>query len=134
MHTCSILIPSMKRKTFLSLNKQLRRLNAQMVQITSELLDEDPLLIGSISEVLRTCGKPNCRCAKKPYHPYLVLMTSRGGRRKCQVVRKADVDQVTLRVRRYRKFRSLLKDLKALETKRRDLLKSIMQAKNEWYS
>jgi hypothetical protein len=36
-----------------------------------ELAQTDVLIIGSLGEVLRRCGKPSCRCAERPGHRLL---------------------------------------------------------------
>lgn len=124
----------MKRKTFLRIIEKLKRLEAQSWQIIHEVSSSTkPLIVGSMAEVLRTCGKPNCRCAKKPSHLHSILMTTYQGRRRCQVIRKADVEKVHEKVERYRDIRKALKRLKAIDLERYRLLKAIIQTRNELY-
>ena len=123
----------MKRKSFFDDVEKLRKIQAETGRLIREAGAEKPLLIGSLHEVLRTCGKPTCRCAHEPCHPCLTLMTSRQGKRRCQVVRKADTEEVREKVSRYRRFRELLRRLKALDAERYALLNGILEGRNECY-
>jgi len=82
---------------------------------------------------MRTCGKPNCRCAKKPSHRHWTLLTAFEGKRRCQVVRKKDVHIVSEKIQRYRCFRDLLKQMKRLDLQRYALLKKLLEERNELY-
>lgn len=124
----------MKRNTYLQKMQKLSRLEAEIATHVARLAQNEPILIGSISQVLRTCGKPNCRCAQSPCHPHVVLMSVTVGKRRCQLVRKADVDETTEKVQRYRECRSALKKIKALHKKWYNLLHAILEARNEPYS
>jgi hypothetical protein len=66
-----------------------------------ELAQTDVLIIGSLGEVLRRCGKPSCRCAERPGHPQAILMSAEDGRRGCQLIRHADLAAVRQAVKRY---------------------------------
>lgn len=121
-------------KTLAQLTRQVRRLSAEQHELVEGLLAAEPLIVGSVSNVLRRCGNPNCHCAQKPAHPSLHLATRHDGNRKCQLVRKADEELVTEKVNRYRRFRDDLRRLAALERERRDLLTAVAQARGEDYS
>ena len=124
----------MNVKTLLEFTRQVRRLTDQERELVEELLTPEPLIVGSVSNVLRRCGNPNCHCAERPAHPTTHLATTREGRRKCQLVRKADEDAVTEKVNRYRRFRKVLRRLTALERERRDVLKAVAAVRGEDYS
>ena len=123
----------MKSKTFSEKIQKLGEIRAEAGRLIREACREEPVLIGSLHEVLRTCGKPTCRCAREPCHRCLTLMTTRKGKRRCQVVRKADRQEVRAKVRRYRRFRELLRRLKGLDSQRYALLNDLLQERNEWY-
>ena len=134
MAASSILISAMDVKTLSKHARQVRRLTDEAHELVEELLAPEPLIVGSVSKVLRRCGNPNCHCAERPAHPTTHLATSREGRRKCQLVRKADEDAVTEKVNRYRRFRKVLRRLRALERERRDVLKAVAEVRGEDYS
>ena len=121
-------------KTLPKLARQVRRLTDEEHELVEELLAPEPLIVGSVSNVLRRCGNPNCHCAERPAHPTTHLATTREGQRRCQLVRKADEDVVTEKVNRYRRFREVLRRLTALERQRRDVLKAVAEVRGEDYS
>lgn len=121
-------------KALAQLARQVRRLNEEQRELVEELLVEEPIIIGSVSNVLRRCGSPNCHCAQVPAHPTMHLATSDHGRRKCQLVRKSDESTVAKKVDRYRHLRDQLRRLAALERERRDLLTAVTEVRSEDYS
>lgn len=123
----------MDRKTLTQLVRKLGRLDREQTDLMGEALRPEPLIMGSLSEVLRTCGKPNCHCARKPAHRHTQLMTRRGGRSRCQIVRQADVEEVRRKVNRYKRFRLVLRRLAAITKERQELLKAVMEARSEDY-
>jgi hypothetical protein len=121
-------------KELTHLSRQVRRLAEEEHALVDELLRAEPLIVGSVSHVLRRCGNPACHCAQRPTHPTLHLATSQVGQRRCQLVRKTDEATVIEKVDRYRRFRELLRRLSVLERQRRDLLKAVAEARSEDYS
>jgi len=113
--------------------RKLRGLEARRSRLLDVLLDDEPLLVGSLSRVNRTCGKPSCHCATTPAHPAWTLATTQDGRRRCQVVRLADVDDVTHRVAAYKSFKQLLRDLDAIESEIHALLRGLMENRHVPY-
>ena len=113
--------------------RRLRRLEARRTRLLKALLDNAPLLRGSLSRVLRTCGRPTCHCAQKPGHPVWVLATSVGAARRCQVVRQDDVSAVAQRVAVYRAFRSALIEILAIQKEQKTLLSGHMEKCNVPY-
>lgn len=133
IHNTIILIQDMKRKSILKKIHRLRKIWQQTADILDEMLTSEPLMIGTLSEVLRTCGKPNCHCARKPSHRHWTLLTNFEGKRRCQVIRKKDVGNVQRKVDCYRRFRNLLKQMKRLDFQRGAILKELLEERNELY-
>ncbi|MEW5946050.1 MAG: DUF6788 family protein [bacterium] len=123
----------MKSKRSGKIVGELHALNFETAELISEVADDAPLIMGSMSRVMRTCGKSNCRCSEKPCHECDILMTSVRGGRKCQVIRRSDVPQVAEKVRRYRRFREVLKRLQSIDKRKYSLLKGIMKSRSEVY-
>jgi hypothetical protein len=113
--------------------RRLRSLEARRSQILAALAADEPLLVGGLSLVKRTCGKSTCHCANAPGHPAWMLATSRDGRRRCQVVRQADVDAVQRRVEEHRAFTRGLRELQALHREEIDLLRGLQEKRNVPY-
>jgi len=55
-----------------------RRARSRLTQI----LHEEPFVLGSLVTMKRTCGKPGCKCTRGELHPGLYLALRVGGRRK----------------------------------------------------
>lgn len=111
-----------------------RRLSKEQQAILDEILAPEPLIAGSVSQILRRCGKPNCHCVERPSHPTTHLKTSQDGHARCQLVRKADEAEVIDKVNRYRRAKTLLRKLSTLERRRREALQAAIEARRETYS
>ena len=121
------------RKPILALLSRIRRLEQRRAELLESLLVPEPFLKASLSLVHRTCGKPNCHCARKPGHPAWVLATGSGAQRRCQVVRQADREAVRERVEAYRGFRAAMRELEAIADEEKNLLKGLMEQRHEPY-
>lgn len=113
--------------------QRLRAAEAQRAVVVDELAQTDRLIIGSLSEVQRRCGKPGCHCAARPGHAQTILMSAHDGRRRCQLIRQADVAAVREAVERYRAFRESLRQLSTLDATVLALLKELMRLRDEGY-
>ena len=123
----------MPRNKILATIRKLRSLEQRRARLLEHLCDDAPLLVGSLSLVKRTCGKPTCHCATTPAHEAWVLATTRNARRRCQVVRFADAEDVGRRVGIYRAFRTALRDLEAIDREERTLLRGLMEDRDVPY-
>ncbi|MGH2829872.1 MAG: DUF6788 family protein [Candidatus Binatia bacterium] len=66
------------------------------------------MLWGSIGEVYRRCGRPNCRCAQGEKHgPVYYLQRSEGGRTRNIYIPEDLREQVERGVAAYRRYREL---------------------------
>jgi hypothetical protein len=113
--------------------QRLREVESRRAVILDELAQTDALIAGSLSEVLRRCGKPSCHCAERPGHPQAILMSAQDGRRRCQLVRQADLAAVRQAVERYRSFRKGLRLLHTLDSKVMALLKELRRLRDKGY-
>lgn len=113
--------------------RRLREVEARRAVVVDELAQTDALIVGSLSEVLRRCGTPTCHCADRPGHPQAILMSVEDGRRRCQLIRQADLAAVRHAVERYRSFRSSLRLLGTLDSQVMALLKELKKVRDEGY-
>jgi hypothetical protein len=118
------------RKTMV---RRLRAVESRRAVVVAELAQTDGLIIGSLSVVQRRCGTPSCHCAQRPGHPQAILMSVQDGRRRCQLIRQADLAAVRQAVERYRAFREGLRLLSTLDSKVLALLKELMRLRDEGY-
>jgi len=113
--------------------RRLREAESRRAAVVGELAQTDALIIGSFSVVQRRCGKPSCHCAERPGHPQAILMSVKDGRRRCQLIRQADVATVRQAVECYRSFRAGLRLLSTLDSKVLALLKELRRLRDEGY-
>ena len=121
------------RKKILKTTRKLQALENQRARLIEVLTRPEPLLIGSLSLVNRTCGKSTCHCATKPGHAVWTLATTRDRQRRCQVVRLDDVDEVRQRVAAYKGVKQRLRELEAIENEEKEILRGLMEKRNLTY-
>ena len=107
----------------LSTPKTRRALQKRRRALLREMLRPDPLIVGTVCEVLRRCGTPTCHCAKSPGHRQTLLLYGEGGRRTSRFIRSQDVAKVRRAWQRYRRFREALRELRTLNTRELQLLR-----------
>jgi len=112
------------------LKKKLQRLEVTRKDLVKDLMSNDDLAVGSVSTVRRKCGKPNCHCAEGEGHlQTLFLFKGEDGQRQCKLVRNEDCEEMTEAGEKYRKFRSDLRKLRAIEKEEYAVLLEIMNAR-----
>jgi len=121
------------RKRVFKIIRTIRDLQRERARLLAALLVDAPLLKGSLSLVKRTCGKAGCHCADRPAHEVWVLATSQEARRRCQVVRQADVTAVRRRSAVYKNFGAALRRLDAIGKEEKLLLRGLIDARNRPY-
>lgn len=87
------------------------------------LLEETPVLIGTVYDTLRKCGNPTCHCSERPTHRQTLLLFTKAGRRHCRFVRQEDAEALRQAAQRYRDWRKALRELHTLQNRERGLLK-----------
>jgi len=133
IHYCDNYIPEMGTKSRERVVRRLREAESRRAAVVDELAQTDVLIIGSLSEVKRRCGKPSCHCAERPGHLQAILMSVEEGRRRCQVIRQGDLTAVRQAVERYRAFRVGLRLLSTLDSKVLALLKELRRLRDQGY-
>ncbi len=87
------------------------------------LLQDAPVVVGTVYDTLRKCGNPTCHCAKRPTHRQTLLLFTKAGRRRCRFVRQEDAAVLRQAAQRYREWRKALQDFHTLQNRERGLLK-----------
>jgi hypothetical protein len=88
---------------------------------------------GRTAVIWRPCcliAEPTCHCATTPAHSARALAATRDARRRCQVVRLADVEAVRRRVARYKSFQQTLRDLEGIGRAQRAFLRGPMEGRS----
>ena len=86
-----------------------------VARIKKKIVDLGPFLPGSLSTQWNVCSTPGCKCKDKHnpkrHGPYYQLSFSVGGKSSSLFVKKSDVREVRKRLRRYRTFKELCREL-----------------------
>jgi hypothetical protein len=116
------------------LERTLRALEARRRALLRHLALTEELAVGTVSWVDRRCGRPGCHCARGPGHRQAqFLFADAQGRRRCQLVRKADQRRLQEANQRYRLFRAGLRELVAIQNQERALLMALMRTRGLRY-
>lgn len=110
-----------------------RRLDRRRRALLVDVLRDDALVVGTVSEVRARCGHPGCHCARGPGHPQVRLLYAEGGRRRCKLIRQADVDRIRRAGQRYRQVRQLLRTLATVQRRQLQLLKTLVHQRGLRY-
>ncbi len=77
-----------------------------------DLLNEGPLLPGSIKKQWNVCGMPGCRCKDsddpRKHGPYLQLSFTLAGKSTSMFVKEEEFDHMMVVTERYRRFKALI--------------------------
>ena len=88
---------------------------SKVQQVKKKIFDLEPIIPGSLSTQWNVCSTPGCKCKDKKnpkrHGPYYQLSFSIGGKSSTLFVKKGDVPEVRKRLRRYKKFKDLCRDL-----------------------
>lgn len=121
-------------RTVSKIIRKVRQLERERARLLDALLVGEPLLKGSLSLVKRTCGKASCHCAQRPGHEVWVLATTQEARRRCQVVRQADVEEIRRRSAVYKGFWAALRRLDAIGKEEKVLLRGLIAERDLPYA
>ena len=97
------------------------------------MMGSEPLIIGTVYDVLRRCGNPYCHCADKPGHRQTLLLYIEKGRRYCRFVRQKDVEWVRKAWKRYKESKGALREIRTLNQRELQLLKVQMRSRGVHY-
>ena len=105
------------------LKQKIVGLQQQGSELLDQLLQIEPLLRGSFTQVFTRCGKPTCWCAHSARgHPHVRLTWSENGQLTTRKVPAPAVDRVRELTGNYRQYRSLHRKLLKLQAKMEELL------------
>ncbi len=95
-----------------SSRERLSRLRKSLTEMVNEsrklvhiLTHRQPMVKGSVYEMQRKCGKPNCRCVEGQAHSSMVLSWSEGGRTRLLSVPEKNLDELRRQSEQYQQFR-----------------------------
>ena len=88
---------------------------ARRRRLAARLGDVEGVLVGSLTEQTRRCGRPDCRCARaEPHGPYAYFMPKPAGRGRARYVPAGLVAAVRTRLARGEQVATLLAEISAI--------------------
>lgn len=111
--------------------KTLQLLQKRRQALLRDIRRPEPLIAGTVCDVLRRCGNPTCHCAKAPTHRQTLLLYKKRGRRTSKFIRKEDAGWVRQAWRRYQGCRAALRELRSLQRREWRLLQDELRARGE---
>lgn len=94
------------RARFSRLRQELRTLAQKMLGLIDLFLSSKPTVKGTVYELRRKCGKPNCKCQQGYLHATMVLVASEGGKKRLRVIPAGFVVEIKIKADRYKRIRS----------------------------
>jgi hypothetical protein len=127
-------IPDNMAESTEKLRATLHELERRRREILRRLWGRDELAVGTVSWVERSCGRAGCHCAEGQRHRQLQFLSKAGnGRRRCQIIRKADHGRLLRASARYKAIRAYARDLKAIQDEEAEILMALMEARQITY-
>ena len=81
-------------------------------RLLKDINDKSFLLKGSLNQVYRKCGNPNCRCARGEKHgPFYLLTWNEGGKTRSRHIPRDQASKVKKMTANYREAKRLLDEL-----------------------
>ena len=96
---------SQDRQLLSRLRKSLTGMASEYRRMVLTLAHRQPMVKGSLYQMQRKCGKPNCRCAEGQPHGSMVLSWSEGGRTRLLSVPEKRLDELRQQTEQYQRFR-----------------------------
>jgi hypothetical protein len=87
-------------------------LKKQKLKLIDKIRSLDNAIKGSVYEMKRFCGKPNCACAKtNTPHASLVLSFSYKGKTRLIPIKKEQIPKIKARIADYRELKAAIDEL-----------------------
>lgn len=120
-----------QRRRFSRLRQALLQLAGELPQLVKPVLEDGPVIKGSVYEIKRRCGKPGCKCARGQLHKSMVLSASEQGRTKLRVIPRGSVTAVRRKVAAYQRIRRLRARLVKTHQKMIEIIDQIEKLRRE---
>jgi len=105
-----------RRETLPYLIEKISILNIKRTNHIYSLLHGKEMIHGMPHEVLRKCGKKNCKCNKGSKHgPYPALSVNRQGSQKIVMIKKADAASVLDCAKRFKHYQQTLARIRRID-------------------
>ena len=108
--------------------KHILELNEERNELVKTLLRPGKMVQGSLYQIARVCGNPNCKCARGEKHVSGYLSTREKGRTKLTYVGPAIPMQLEERAQRYQRRRKRLARIREIDREISRLLNMLRDA------
>jgi hypothetical protein len=89
------------------------------------------MVVGSLYQMRRKCGKPGCKCARGELHTSWYLSRTEKGRTKLTYIGKIVPDRLDKRVRRYQRHQKVLARIRKIDAEISEHLNQLRDQKIE---
>lgn len=97
------------------LRQRIRQLDNQRRELLDRVLRPGPMVVGSLYQMRRKCGKPGCKCARGQLHASWYLSRAEQERTKLLYIGKIVPDRLGKRVRRYQRHQKVLAQIRKID-------------------
>jgi hypothetical protein len=87
------------------LRQELRRLVEELGRSLEVIFERSPLIKGTVYEIARKCGKPNCACTHGQLHKSMVLSWSHQGKTRLKSIPAENLVELSRKSEEYIRFR-----------------------------
>ncbi len=108
--------------------KHILELNEERNELVKTLLRPGKMVQGSLYQIARVCGNPNCKCARGQKHVSWYLSTREKGRTKLTYVGPVIPMQLEERAQRYQRRRKRLARIREIDREISRLLNMLRDA------
>ena len=117
------------------LRRKIEKLDKDRRRLLQKLIRPEEMVAGSIYQVYKRCGNPNCRCARERKHgPFTCLSVTDSGRRRLIFVRRQDEAWVKVQATKYREYQKMMARVRKMNDEIFELLKQLRDSKSKTYS
>src|SRR6266705_1686189 len=109
-------------------HQKLSRLRQELLEV---VLARSPLVKGSVYQIARRCGTPNCRCTRGQLHRNFVLTWSEQGRHRMRSLAPPRVVEIRQKSKEYARFRRARTEVSVLYNRILALLDQIQELRRE---
>jgi hypothetical protein len=111
--------------------ERLKRLDEKRRRLLEEVLESGKMVQGSLYEMRRRCGKPNCRCTRGDLHASWYLSRAMKGRTKLTYIGSSVPAQLSERVKRYQRYQKRVAKIRRLDAEISAILNTFREARTE---
>ena len=113
------------------LRQELRQLWEQLGKTLQIALADSPLIQGTVYQIARRCGSPNCRCTRGQLHRSMVLTWTEQGRHRMRSLPPQQVAEIRRKNKEYARFRRVRAEVSRLQERMLARLDQIQQLRRE---